>query len=316
MNSENYLLSICIPTHNRSECLKNNIESIIAQQAFQDNKVEIVIFNNASTDDTDYVASYYSEKYEQINYFASKENMGDERFPYILSLGRGKLRKLSNDSVTYVEGSLDKLCKLIEDNEKGRPVLFFINKDNENPEIEQLDCDFKDFVLNASFQMTWISSFAIWEDECKSYREDFFGCDKKLWQVAKLLELVNAKQKCIIYYKNFMQVQGLKKKNISYGLYEIFYVNFFSLLEPYIKKNGISKEDVEFMKKDLLYNFFTEYIIKKKLLKRELEYSESENLQELVFNEYKSKPYWRDYEHFFRKRIIKMRIKKLLGKTL
>ena len=41
------LVSICIPTYNRAECLKETIESIICQPEFLEGKVEIVVSDNA-----------------------------------------------------------------------------------------------------------------------------------------------------------------------------------------------------------------------------------------------------------------------------
>ena len=46
------LVSICIPTYNRVEQLKITMESIMAQPEFREGKVEIVISDNASDDDT------------------------------------------------------------------------------------------------------------------------------------------------------------------------------------------------------------------------------------------------------------------------
>lgn len=46
-------LSLCIPTYNRASYLKNSIETIICQNEFKTGKVEIVISDNASSDDTE-----------------------------------------------------------------------------------------------------------------------------------------------------------------------------------------------------------------------------------------------------------------------
>ena len=60
------LLSICIPTYNRSKYLKNSIESIICQQEFLDGKVEIVISDNASEDDTPSAVKAYTDRYSNV----------------------------------------------------------------------------------------------------------------------------------------------------------------------------------------------------------------------------------------------------------
>lgn len=57
------LLSICIPTYNRSQYLKETIDSIIGQEEFKSENVEIVISDNCSTDDTEIVCKKYIEQY-------------------------------------------------------------------------------------------------------------------------------------------------------------------------------------------------------------------------------------------------------------
>ena len=67
------LLSICIPTYNRAEYLKNSIESIICQDEFKNKQVEIVIADNASTDNTESVARPYAQRYENIFYYRNEK---------------------------------------------------------------------------------------------------------------------------------------------------------------------------------------------------------------------------------------------------
>ena len=48
----NKLLSICIPTYNRAQFLPALLESIITQINGHEDKVEIIVSDNASTDNT------------------------------------------------------------------------------------------------------------------------------------------------------------------------------------------------------------------------------------------------------------------------
>ncbi|RYZ98014.1 MAG: glycosyltransferase, partial [Sphingobacteriaceae bacterium] len=70
-------LSICIPTYNRSNNLRETIESIITQPEFNGtDEVEIVIADNCSTDDTETVANEYTAKYpSKIKYNRNSENI-------------------------------------------------------------------------------------------------------------------------------------------------------------------------------------------------------------------------------------------------
>ena len=65
MEDKQPLLSICIPTYNRAEYLVGALENIISDPAF-DERVEIVISDNASTDDTENVVGYFIKLYSNI----------------------------------------------------------------------------------------------------------------------------------------------------------------------------------------------------------------------------------------------------------
>lgn len=70
------LLSICIPTYNREKYLKECLDSIINQDGFEKNKIEIVISDNASQDKTQELAERYQKQYKNIKYFKNNKNIG------------------------------------------------------------------------------------------------------------------------------------------------------------------------------------------------------------------------------------------------
>lgn len=50
--SEKPLLSICIPTYNRAEYLAKSLDTLVCLPEFNSSEVEVVISDNASTDNT------------------------------------------------------------------------------------------------------------------------------------------------------------------------------------------------------------------------------------------------------------------------
>lgn len=75
------LLSICIPTYNRATCLKECLESIVSQ--FNDegvlNQVEVVISDNASTDNTVEIVKEFQKNFSNIYYSKNETNLGFDR---------------------------------------------------------------------------------------------------------------------------------------------------------------------------------------------------------------------------------------------
>lgn len=69
------ILSICIPTWNRAKYLKECLDSIVSQKWFNQQDVEIVISDNASTDNTKELVARYKEQYPNIVYHRNDENI-------------------------------------------------------------------------------------------------------------------------------------------------------------------------------------------------------------------------------------------------
>ena len=109
------LLSICIPTYNRASYLEQCLESIVGQECF-DSRVEVVISDNCSTDDTQTVGMQYQEQYGNIHYFRNEENVLDRNFALVFQRATGYLRKLTNDTVIYKAGAIEYMLKAAEEN--------------------------------------------------------------------------------------------------------------------------------------------------------------------------------------------------------
>src|SRR5262245_29216969 len=65
-------VSVIIPTHNRAEFLRSAITSVL-NQTFQD--FEIIVVDDASTDNTSEVVTYFGDK--RIKYMRNNINKGD-----------------------------------------------------------------------------------------------------------------------------------------------------------------------------------------------------------------------------------------------
>lgn len=307
------LLSICIPTYNRVEYLKRSIESIIHQKAFIDNKVEIVIADNASADGTDIMVNEYTKQYDNISYYRNEKNIGNDNFPFALSKGTGVLRRLCNDTLCFKDGSLEYICGIVTEYAEKRPFICWL----ESKGTEDIkECDFRTGIRDVSYWMTSIASFSIWDTECTEIEKDTFGAELLLWQVRKALELSSKKNGFLIVRKNLTYTQPVSKKNISYGLYHVFYENYFTLLNPYFENGKLTSADKEFLEQDLLLNFFPDWCIKWKLQNTTLQYSKTEDLNAMIYDRFHDKPYWMKYKMKYDRIYIKLKLKDWIKKSL
>ena len=309
------LLSICIPTYNRSEYLKRSIESIICQKEFLEGKVEIVVSDNTSEDDTGSVVKAYCDQFDNVYYYRNTENIRDQNFPLALSRGHGVLRRVCNDTLLYLPGSLGEMCGVIESCLRDKPFICWANGDAMDKQ-EVLRTDFHGYVRDISFYMTSLGCFSIWDEECEDIQKDTDGCELSLWQVRKGLELASHKNTVLVSNVRYTDTQVVEKKNISYGLYKVFCENFFSLVKPYVESHALSQEDFAFLEEDILFRFFLYWCARWELRDKSLEYSKTENLKESIRGYYREKPYWRRYQMLYAYRLCTMGTKKVLKRLL
>ena len=295
---QNYLLSICIPTYNRATVLKESLRSLVEQECFSE--VELVISDNCSTDDTQSVVEEYAKKYSNIRYFRNEENVHDQNFPLALMRATGEYRKLFSDSWSYEDGALSYLLNLVREHRNDKPFLFFENgillKDKRRDLI--FASNLSEFLNYVSCRITWISGFGLWAEDCVQLDKEFEWCSTFLWQVYKACKVISAKKRSVISSRKILSAASSlkdfeKNKDRSYGVYKVFYENYFNILKPYIDDGSIDTDCAKKLKKDVLYGQFLELFVAIPLQNENV--GSETNYKRLVRDAYKNEPY---YLHF------------------
>ena len=70
-----YKLSICIPTYNRRQTLKECLDHLLPQVE-RNNEVEVIVSDNASSDDTESLVKEYMEYHHHLKYFKNQRDLG------------------------------------------------------------------------------------------------------------------------------------------------------------------------------------------------------------------------------------------------
>lgn len=316
-----YLVSICIPTYNRATCLKRCLESLIRQPEFLHGDVEIVVSDNCSTDNTREVVQKYRAKYANIKYYKNEKNIVIRNFPACLMRGEGILRKLNGDTALFKRGSLRLLCDAVRKYNETRPILFWGNGNLKNITCQQTDT-LNDFLLNTSFQCTWMDTFSIWESDCKDLLHLEDKCDTWLWQSWAICYLLKGNRSAVLFNNKIITRQLVYKKDVSYGIFKVFYCNFLGIFRPLVKSGIITQQCFDYLEKDVLFNLFIDAIIEWELNHDYYKFSGTENLKAAVWYQYRRKPYFRQFALEYSKRYarakLKMKIKKIpiLGNLL
>ena len=304
------LLSICIPTYNRCEYLERCLSAIVNQKGF-DNRVEVVISDNCSTDNTQIIGKKYDEEYSNVHYHRMDENVcASVNQLFVLKNASGILRKLTNDTIIYYDGAIEYMLRAANNSIEKKPKLFFLNSEKlvrDSIHVKTME----NYIDTLGYWITWIASFTVWEGDCDDLDIFVEKKDTSLAQVPFLLKNFEKHGEAIIYDKLIMYSIVPKSKNLTYGLYHVFYETFLSFLQPYIESGKISKQCYEGLRKNLLLNFFTEWIVRKEMASNYYRFSD-EDLRGLIESAYRNETYYIDYKI----KLYRLRLKSIIQKML
>ncbi len=151
----NDILSICIPTYNRRDQLKENLENLIP--IISKYEIPVIISDNCSTDDTKDVVLKARGKYPYIVYSCNEENIGmDRNFDKVLKLAQTEYAWLLGDDDTIRKDVYPILEKL----QKEKPDLLFLGDPKVVGDIKEGIYEDKEIILYkfATGGLSWISA--------------------------------------------------------------------------------------------------------------------------------------------------------------
>ena len=254
------LVSICIPTYNRSKNLNKTLNKLTSQEFFQNtNCVEIVISDNCSSDNTQEVCEKYKKLFgDKIVYNRNSENIRDKNFPKALSLGSGKYLKLCNDTLIYEQNSLREMCKDIYNFLDKKPILCFSAGFFQTEQKYVFCKNMDDFIKCLSFGITAIGSFGIWKSDFEKMTDFGRYSEKQLIQVDAYLRQIKERKESVIvtppYFRNLIY-----SKKGGYNIAEVFGQNYLSILSEYIPQGVLSKCVFEKEKKKILLKHINKF---------------------------------------------------------
>lgn len=112
---ERKTLTIAIPTYNGEKTIKDSLSILLPQC---DDRVELIISDNASTDGTGEIVSEVISCYPEIVYVRNERNIGpDSNFIQCLKLAKGKYTLLLSDDDILLDNSLSIVLDFLENND-------------------------------------------------------------------------------------------------------------------------------------------------------------------------------------------------------
>lgn len=228
------MISICIPTYNRAGRLKKCLESIYSQIG-NDNQFEIVVSDNASTDNTKEVVATFSQRYNNLRYYRNKENIGAEKnLTNAVRRSSGEYVFLHGDDDYFVSDSLYMLANEVRKNSNCGVVFIDVRDDSHTSRVLY---GMEQFLLQTSIYSTFCSSIIIRRQELFSLQnleEKYGSCLHHLHWIYAVLEK-NPKS-LIINANIYFQELDNAPDGYSYCFAEVMIQNYFNILKEFIGK--------------------------------------------------------------------------------
>jgi abequosyltransferase len=257
------LLTIAIPTFNRASFLETNLSYLLSQYQ---NNFNIIVQDNASTDNTENIIEKYIELGLPVKYEKNSKNLGWARnFELCFKKNQTKYIMVISDDDYIVNGGI----KLILDNlENSNPDLLFMKafatkkKVNTHLSLKKESLISKEeFLLKTILQFRLISSYVINSEylkRAKSFEGNFAHLHPVLISLRDGKKFVCLQDKIVACYPNNSEFD--LKSNFS----DTYVNEFFTLFRNYLK-NVITKKYHTEIEEKMLKQYYPKLILKSRL---------------------------------------------------
>lgn len=264
------LLTIAIPTWNRAPYLEANLRRITGiLDSFQVSEIEILVVDNASSDNTSEVVGDFQENFDFVKYIKNDENIGPiANFLKAISLVETKYLHLLSDDDFLDEKYFEYIPRILNDQDYG--VIFFDSYGYDrdlaaekpfqlNPRIATLD-RFDDLVLQCMQHATFISAFILNTNlaKIKNHFENYSEIN-----FAEIVYFVGQGNLKNIYIKDYLV--AAKRNNANIEIFPNLFMNDFIRIVDNLEGKITSKDLIKFKSKYFL-GYLPMYILRERIL--------------------------------------------------
>lgn len=280
------ILTIAIPTYNRASKLEKCIELIMKDVLGK--PIEVLVSDNASSDETETLMKDIIKKYPQIMYYRNSENIGPDRnFLNCFEKAQGEYVWLIGDDDMLLPDAVDSILEALEKS----PVFLHLNTSN-LVSIEPLQfvnsrmqdegiieyTDRNEFFLKMGIHVTFLSALVLRTDFIRevSDKEKYIGTFFIQSHIA--LETLKHDGIYMIDTKNCLAASG--NNTVGYDLYYVWGRQYHELLFTTGIECGIDEQvirQVHYQNLDTVIKYFVIHF--RKTCKNENEWNKADILQ-------------------------------------
>lgn len=286
-NNNPVLLSICIPTYNRSKTLDGNLKVLFEQSQNKGFPIELLVSDNCSSDDTEFVVKEYIRKGMPIYYIRNHTNLGpDGNFAQCYRKAVGKYILVIGDDDYLIDGMLVNLLDYLSKGDYGLVHLRTYYKSGESNEVFN---NSELFLKNISYWITYITSNVVNSKYIKSYDfEKYFS--SYMTVVPLYLEAATSHEENLLINDLIFEEGVETKSNGGYNFFEAFVKNYLKIWKEAVKSKKVSTGLYRWIKRDIFRSFLTTYIIDLLFLNRTGNFKTT-SAWKILFSSYGTVPY-------------------------
>lgn len=284
------LLTIAIPTFNRSGYLDLNLQQLLDNynELEKPEELQIIVSDNASNDSTQKIINKYIEIGLPILSLKNSKNIGfDGNFDSCLSNAKGKYFWIFGDDELLFNNVLKNIIAILNNNDVGCVYLSGISYENTfylskydmipNEKIEIITS--QEYIKKINYYITFCTGNIF----NRNYLSDNFDSKKflgsNLNQVHWYLNVLNNHNKHIVLKEKYFFIKS--NNTGGYKLFQTFSTNFNKIL-----KENLDEREVRFINNKLINEFFPIFLGNSTNFKNEKVY------WELFKNYYSYKLFW------------------------
>jgi abequosyltransferase len=249
ISTEAPLLSICIPTYNRADNLKECLESIYSQIG-DDPRFEVIVCDNCSTDHTLQLLQDYEQRHASFSFSQNAENIGADRNIYhVMTLGTGEFIMPHGDDY-YLPGTLSLICNLVLKHRDCSVIFLDVLKGDG---IIHQGKGLNEYLAKVSIYSTFISGLILRRRELSQIESPQLFMESHLNQVYLQYAILNLEPKFCVYHQRLFSSAGNMSGGYSFA--QIFITNYLDILD-YFSDRGLDSAIIAMEKQRLVPSFF------------------------------------------------------------
>lgn len=261
------ILTIAIPTYNRAKFLERCLNFLADQKEDFENKLEILVLDNCSTDNTSLVVEKFQQLGLRINYIKNTENIGpDLNILKCYTEAKGEYILAMGDDDALLVGAVKYIFKIISENDKIGSVFLTpanIDKINSNNVDERVTYKvfnkIQPYLNHVSYFVTFISANIVNREALNNIDYGKY-VNSNLTQVPVILNAVKIKGAINIVVDTKL-LAAQEDNSGGYNFFKVFGENFNIILKDIFKDNDRCRKIIV---NNIFIRFFPYWMLKLK----------------------------------------------------